>query len=337
VVTLPERIGAADSGLIREQLTGLLHQGAAVLMVDMTRTLSCHRSGAAALLHVYQRALDGGAQLRVAVTAPAVRQVLEASGLDRLVPVYPSAEAAIAAGVPGVIPLLPRPGPGERPAGSRRRRAALDPRAGIRPGALWGLIDALADGVVLADEAGVLVLANRRAEDMFGWRPGELIGQPVESVVPAGARTEHVKQRAEYAREPVARPMGSRVRLAGQRRDGSTFPVRVSLSPVVTGTGRFIMAVIRDVTEDRPQTDLADLARAAAAAEDARRGRELLSQLVDDLFRVGLSLQTAAGLHHEAALEQIAGAVQILDGTIREIRDHVFAAPGQDGLPDLPP
>jgi anti-anti-sigma factor len=339
VVTLPRHIGAADSGLIREQLTELLDQGAAVLIADMTGTLSCHRSGAAALVHVYQRALDGGGQLRVAVTTPAVRQVLQASGLDRLVPVYPSAEAAIAAGAPGVIPLLPRPGPraGERPPGPRRRRAALDPRAGISPAALWGLIDALADGVVLTDRDGVLVLANRRAEDMFGWPPGELIGQPVEWLVPAGVRSAHVKERAGYAREPVARPMGSRVRLAGQRRDGSTFPVRVSLSPVVTGTGRFTLAVIRDVSADSPPTDLADLARGAAAADDARRGRELLGQLVDDLFRVGLSLQAAADMPHEAALQQIAAAVQFLDDTIREIRDHVFAGPGQDGHPELPP
>ena len=103
--------------------------------------------------------------------------------------------------------------------------------------------------------------------------------------------------------------MGSRVRLAGQRRDGSTFPARVSLSPVVTATGRFILAVIRDITEDRPQADLAELAkmaRAAANADDARPGGELLSQVVDGLFRVGLSLQAATELPHEAAVQQIA-------------------------------
>lgn len=340
MVTLPERIGAADSGSIRGQLTELLDRGAAVLVADMTATLSCHRSGAAALVHACQRASDRGAQLRVAVAAPAVRQVLEAGGLDRLVPLYPSVEAAIAAGAPGVVPLLPRPGPGpgKRQAGSRRRRAALNSsRAGITPALLWGLVDALADGVVLTDQDGVLVLANRRAEDMFGYRPGELTGQPVESLVPAGLRTAHVTQRAGYAREPVLRPMASRARLAGQRRDGSTFPVRVSLSPVVTGTGRFVLAVIRDITQDRPQADLADLARAAAAADDARRGRELLGRMVDDLFRVGLSLQSTGDVPPDAALRQIADALRILDDTIRDIRDHVFAAPGQDDPPDPRP
>ena len=341
MVTLPEHIGAVDSGSIRKQLLELLDRGAAVLIADMTGTLSCHRSGADALLRAHQHASVGGAQLRVAVTAPAVRQVLQASGLDRLVAIYPSVGTAIAAGAPGVFPLLPRPGPrpGERPAGSRRRRAAPDrSRAGISPVALWGLVDALDDGVILTDEDGVLVLANRRAEDMFGYRPGELIGQPVESLVPAGLRTAHVTQRAGYTREPLARAMGSRLRLAGQRQDGSTFPARVSLSPVVTATGRFILAVIRDATEDRPPADLADLARAAGAADDARRSRELLSQVVDGLFRVGLSLQAATELPHEAAVQQIADALRALDDTIREIHDHVFAPRDQDSPPDpLPP
>jgi hypothetical protein len=131
--------------------------------------------------------------------------------------------------------------------------------------------------------------------------------------------------------------MGSRLRLAGQRKDGSTFPARVSLSPVTTGTGRFILAVIRDITQDQPRADLAELARAAAAADDARRGRELLSRVVDGLLRVGLSLQAATGQPHEVAVQQIAEALLSLDDTIREIHDHVFAAPDEDSQPDPAP
>ena len=199
---------------------------------------------------------------------------------------------------------------------------------------LWGLVDALDDGAVLCDEDGVLVLANRRAEGMFGYRPGELIGQPVESLVPAGLRTSHITERTRYAQDPVARPMGSRVRLAGQRKDGSTFPARVSLSPVITATRRFILAVIRDVTTDRPRVDLGELARAVAAADDAQRGRELLSRVADGLLRVGLSLQAAIELSHEEAVQQIADALRDLDDTIREIHDHLFATPDEDGPPD---
>jgi PAS domain S-box-containing protein len=182
---------------------------------------------------------------------------------------------------------------------------------------LWGLVDALDDGVILTSEDGVLMLANRRVGDMFGYRPGELIGQPVESLVPAGLRAAHITERTRYAQDPVARPMGSRLRLAGQRKDGSTFPVRVSLSPVITATGRFILAVIRDVTSDRPR---AELARAAAAADD-RRARELLSRVVDGLLRVGLSLNAAIESPHEQAVQQIADTMRVLDDTIREIHD----------------
>ena len=107
VVTLPEHIGASNSGPIGEQLLDLIDQGAAVLIADMTGTVSCEPGGADALLRAYERASVSGGQLRMAVTAPIVRRVLEASALDRSVP------AASAAGVPGVIPLAPRPGRGK--------------------------------------------------------------------------------------------------------------------------------------------------------------------------------------------------------------------------------
>ena len=110
----------------------------------------------------------------------------------------------------------------------------------------------------------------------------------------------------------------------GLRKDASTFPVRVSLSPVPTATGRVIMAVIRDITDEQPRTDLVELARVAAVAEQARRGQELLDRVLNGLFHVGLSLQDASDLPHEVAMQRIADALGRLDETIREIRDQVF-------------
>jgi anti-anti-sigma factor len=351
VVTLPEHIDMSNSGQIREQLLELVNLGAAVLIADMTRTVSSDYGGADALLRAYQRASISGTQLRVAVTAQIVRRVLDVSGLDRLVSIYPSLEAAIAAGTPDVIPLAPKPGAGQPP--SRRAEQAAHRRAAltrdrsltalITPAMLWGLVDALEDGILLTDDDGLLVLANRRAEDMFGYRHRELIGQPVESLVPADLRAAHIAQRARYTQEPTARPMGSRARLVGLRKDGSTFPVRVSLSPVPTATSRLILAVIRDITDDHPHADLADLARAAAAAaaaaaaEQAHRGRELLGRVADNLLHVGLSLQTTIDLPHDVAAQRIADALQSLDDTIREIHDHIFAEPGHDDPPDPAP
>lgn len=331
VVTLPEQITESDSGRLREQLLGLVDQGPAVLIADMTATVSCHRGGVAALLDAYQHASENGTRLRLAVTAEGVRRVLAAAGLDRLVSIYPSVQAAAAAGAPaGVIPLTPQSGQAART--SRRRAARLRDEAlpgGVTPAMLWRMVDALADGVVLVDAEGVLVLANRRAEELFGYTRGELTGQRVEALVPAGLRAAHESQRAGYALQPRARPMGARARLAGLRKDGTTVPVRISLSPVQTATGRFTMAVVRDISEDQPPADLGELARAAAAAQDAHKGRDLLDRVINGLFRVGLSLQSAADLPHEIALPQIADALQHVDDIIGEIRDYIFADPRQ--------
>jgi anti-sigma B factor antagonist len=100
VVTLPEHIEVANAGPIGEELLSVINRGAAALIADMTATLSCDHSGADAVVRAYQRALVSGTQLRLVVTAPAVRRVLSVNGLDRLISIYPSLDAAIAAGAP---------------------------------------------------------------------------------------------------------------------------------------------------------------------------------------------------------------------------------------------
>ena len=100
VVALPEHIDVSNASQIREELLWVINRGAAALIADMTGTLSCDHSGADAVMRAYQRALASGTQLRLVVTAPIVRRVLAVSGLDRLIPVYPSLEAATAAGDP---------------------------------------------------------------------------------------------------------------------------------------------------------------------------------------------------------------------------------------------
>ena len=109
VVALPEHIDVSNASQIREELLWVINRGAVALIADMTGTLSCDHSGADAVMRAYQRALASGTQLRLVVTAPIVRRVLEVSGLDRLIPVYPSLEAATAAGIP-TVPENPKPG-----------------------------------------------------------------------------------------------------------------------------------------------------------------------------------------------------------------------------------
>jgi hypothetical protein len=113
--------------------------------------------------------------------------------------------------------------------------------------------------------------------------------------------------------------------------------MKVSLNPVLTATGHLTLAVIRDVTEARQPEDLLDLARAAVAAEQAHPDEELLDQVVDSLFNIGLMLQTAIDLPHDVARERIAEALQRLDDTIHEIRDHAFTSGRQPPPGSAPP
>jgi anti-sigma B factor antagonist len=108
VVSLPEHIDVSNAGQIREELLSVINRGAAVLIADMTATVSCDRAGADAVARAFQRAVVNGTQLRLVVTAPVVRHVLGIEGLDRLVSIYPSLEAAIAAGAPAAeVPVEP--------------------------------------------------------------------------------------------------------------------------------------------------------------------------------------------------------------------------------------
>lgn len=98
VVTLPQDIDRSNADQIREQLLWIINRGAAVLIADLTGTVSCDYSGVEALARAHHRAVANGTELRLAVTADVVRRVLSLDGLDRLVAVYPDLDAAIAAG-----------------------------------------------------------------------------------------------------------------------------------------------------------------------------------------------------------------------------------------------
>ena len=97
-VTLPEHVDVSNADQIREELLSVINRGAAALIVDMAATVSCDHAGAEAVARAYRRAIASGTQLRLVLTAHIVRRVLGVNGLDRLIPMYPSLEAAVAAG-----------------------------------------------------------------------------------------------------------------------------------------------------------------------------------------------------------------------------------------------
>jgi anti-sigma B factor antagonist len=112
VVTLPEHIDLSNAGQIREQLLSVINRGATVLIADMTATLSCDHAGADTVVRAYQRAVISGTQLRLVITGEIVRRVLTVNGLDRLIPIYLSLDAALAErqdvqGTPGTGAITP--------------------------------------------------------------------------------------------------------------------------------------------------------------------------------------------------------------------------------------
>ena len=328
-IALPGRVDVTNVDRLRDRLLSVINRGAAVVIVDMTDTLSCDHSAVDAVARACQRAAINGAQLRLAVSAPAIRRVLSIEGLDRLVSIYPSLEAAIAsevprASVPTPLKANPRP-PSWTPVGFASAPGAI----GIAPAVLWQLIDALGDGLVLTGRDGKIALVNRRCAEMFGYKREEMIGLPVDSLVPSDVRTAHPGYRASYNQAPQVRPMGERIRLAGLRKDGATLPVEISLTPVPTATEDFVLAVIRDATEARRGGDLADLAR-SAVADQSHLTKDLLDRVVHRLFEVGLSLQAASDLPGDVARERLTEALEQLDDTIHEIRDYAFTS-GDEG------
>ena len=112
-----------------------------------------------------------------------------------------------------------------------------------------GLMEAAPDAMVCADADGRIALVNAQTERLFGYGRDELIGQPVEILVPDPASGLHPGHRARYVADPRPRPMGADLELAGRRHDGSIFPAEVSLAAMGTGDGLLVTAVVRDVTE----------------------------------------------------------------------------------------
>ncbi len=111
------------------------------------------------------------------------------------------------------------------------------------------LLESTPDGIVMANPTGHIVIANSQAERLFGYDDGELRGRSVDMLLPERFRKAHVGHRSNYFLQPRKRSMGSGLDLAGLRKDGTEFPIEISLSPLRTEESAFVMSAIRDISE----------------------------------------------------------------------------------------
>jgi two-component system, cell cycle sensor histidine kinase and response regulator CckA len=111
------------------------------------------------------------------------------------------------------------------------------------------LLESASQAILSIDKAGRIVLANRRTEEMFGYTREELLGARIEILLPESKRSAHGRQREDYFAQPRIRPMGIGMDLSGRRKDGTEFPVEVSLSYVETDGGTFAIAFVNDTSE----------------------------------------------------------------------------------------
>jgi PAS domain S-box-containing protein len=145
------------------------------------------------------------------------------------------------------------------------------------------LLEVAPDAMVVADAGGRILLANSQAERLLGYAARELIGQPIELLMPERFRERHVQHRGAYLDDPRPRAMGTNLALLARHKDGSEVPVEISLSPVAAQGGSVVIAAIRDVSERRRMQ------------EAVRLGEERLRLLVESVREYAILMLDAEG------------------------------------------
>jgi len=159
------------------------------------------------------------------------------------------------------------------------------------------LVESAPDAIVGVDRTGRIALVNGQAEALFGYSRTEILGQPIEILVPESQRAAHRRSRQVYQGDPHRRPMGTMaVPLYGLRKDGTTFPAEISLSPMTMEAGPLVTSIIRDVTQRmQAEAQRDELLRAQEARAQAELAQQRFHELVQDLNAIVWELDIPTG------------------------------------------
>lgn len=178
------------------------------------------------------------------------------------------------------------------------------------------------DGILVVDDSSNIRLANRQAELLFQYPREDLVGQPLERLLPARYRERHLAAVDAYEERPLSRPMGSGLTVFALRRDGTEFAADVALSPVLTPGGPFTIASVRDVSgRIRLEEEHRVLAaRVAVHSEREQVALGLQDSLIQVSYGVGLNLMKAKELVGGASSD----AERVLDDAIDELNNLIL-------------
>ncbi|MGH9326753.1 MAG: MASE1 domain-containing protein [Terriglobia bacterium] len=193
------------------------------------------------------------------------------------------------------------------------------------------LLASAPDAMVVINRQGEIVFADTMMEKVFGYAPAELLGKPVEVLVPKRFRSRHISHRTDFCGEARVRRMGEGLELYGLRKDGSEFPVEISMSPMESEEGLLVVRTIRDVSgRKRAETELRSLARDLVKAQDIERrrlSRELHEGTAQNLVALKMNLVLARkgfGSLGSDAAHWLENAVSLAEQSINEIRTLAY-------------